>query len=178
MSDGASHGYREANPIKRETPRLTHEDVPRNPMAQALMDQAPKQELKDGGTRKTYSTGAKKEDDSKTDGKGAYHLLPPTAIRRVAEIWRKGAVKYDARNWEKGLPLSRLLDSGLRHAFQYLEGMQDEDHLAQATWNFLALLHTEEMIKRGILPEELDDLPSYKPAHESAEIWRPVKEVE
>jgi len=134
--------------------------------------------LKDGGSRKTYSTGAMKEDDSKTEGKGAFHLLPPTAIRRVAEVWRKGAVKYEARNWEKGLPLSRLLDSGLRHAFQYLEGCQDEDHLAQAAWNFLALLHTEEMIRRGILPTDLNDLPSYKPTNADEDLWRQVDNLE
>lgn len=135
-------------------------------------------DLKDGGSRKTYSTGAQKEDDSKTEGKGAYHLLPPTAINRVAEIWRKGAIKYAARNWEKGLPLTRLLDSALRHSFQYLEGRQDEDHAAQAAWNWLALLHTEEMIKRGILPKELDDLPSYKPVKADPKVWRDPKRAE
>jgi hypothetical protein len=81
-----------------------------------------------------------------------------------------------SRNWEKGIPLSRFVDSGLRHAFQYLEGMQDEDHLAQAAWNFLALLHTEEMIKRGILPEELDDLPNYMPEDADEYLWRKKKE--
>lgn len=152
MSDGISHGYRESHPIKEQescTPIIPEEAIKMS------------KELKDGGSRKTYSTGAQKEDPAQTEGKGAYHLLPPTAINRVAEIWRKGAMKYTARNWEKGLPLSRFIDSGLRHAFQYLEGKEDEDHLAQAAWNFLACLHTEEMIKRGILPEELNDLPGY-----------------
>ena len=131
-----------------------------------------KGDLKDGGTRQTYSTGAQKEDSSKVEGKGRYDLLPPTAIRRVAEIFRKGAMKYANRNWEKGIPLGRLLDSAKRHLDQYQEGMEDEDHLAQAAWNCLTLLHTEEMIKRGILPKELDDLPSYMPVDADPKMWR------
>jgi len=133
-----------------------------------------KGELQDGGTRKTYTTGAQKEDQSATDGKGRYDLLPITAIRRVAEIFRKGAIKYDDRNWEKGLPLSRFLDSAKRHIDQYQEGLEDEDHLAQAAWNLLALLHTEEMIKRGLLPKELDDMPSYMPTDADPEMWRQI----
>ena len=131
-------------------------------------------DLRDGGSRKTYSTGAQKEDQSQTEGKGRYDLLPPTAIRRIAEIFRKGAIKYADRNWEKGLPLSRFLDSAKRHLDQYQEGMQDEDHLAQAAWNLLALLHTEEMIKRGILPKSLDDLPSYMPKDADPDMWRQI----
>ena len=117
--------------------------------------------LKDGGSRKTYSTGAQKEDSSKTEGKGAYHLLPTYPIRRLAEIYRKGAQKYSSRNWEKGIPLSRFLDSAKRHLDKYAEGMMDEEHDAQAFWNIAGLIHTAEMIRRGLLPAELDDLPSY-----------------
>lgn len=117
--------------------------------------------LNDGGSRKTYNTGAQKEDDSKCEGKGAYHLLPQHPIRRVSEIYRKGAIKYAARNWEKGIPISRVLDSAQRHLAQFVEGMEDEDHLHQAIWNLFAISHYLEMIRRGILPAELNDLPSY-----------------
>lgn len=177
MNDGLDHKLRQINlsPEEYTSTEQNITDTKRvsvNSIGEALVTKVRTSDLKDGGTRKIYSTGAQKEDDSQTEGKGAFHLLPPTAIRRVAEIWRKGAIKYAPRNWEKGLPLSRLLDSGLRHAFQYLEGRQDEDHLAQAAWNFLALLHTEEMIKRGILPAELADLPSYKPVDADPSKWR------
>lgn len=118
-------------------------------------------ELRDGGTRETFSTGAQKEDKSKCAGKGAYHLLPQHPIRRVAEIYRKGAIKYAARNWEKGIPLSSILDSAERHLAQFHEGMEDEDHLHQAIWNLFAISHYLEMIRRGELPAEINDLPSY-----------------
>ena len=116
--------------------------------------------LKDGGTRKTYGSGAQKEDSSKTDGKGAFHLLPYFPILRTAEIWRRGAIKYAARNWEKGIALSRFVDSGLRHLGQCgLEGKIDEDHLHQGLWNFMALSWTIDRINRGLLPATLNDLP-------------------
>jgi hypothetical protein len=117
--------------------------------------------LKDGGTRTTYGNGAMKEDSSKTAGKGAFHLLPFLPVLRTSEIWRKGAVKYLPRNWEKGIPLSRFSDSGLRHGTQAtLAGKIDEDHIHQCIWNFMALSWTIDQINRGNLPATLNDLPS------------------
>jgi hypothetical protein len=81
------------------------------------------------------------------------------ALIRLARIYEKGAVKYDDRNWEKGQPLSRYLDSALRHLIQWQLGHEDEDHLAQAAWNVFSLIHTDEMLQQGLLPEELNDLP-------------------
>lgn len=92
-------------------------------------------------------------------GKGRYDLLPTRAMRRLARLFEAGAIKYDSRNWEKGQPLSRYMDSGLRHGFNHLEGLRDEDHLIAAAWNFLCAADTEDRIKAGLLPKELDDLP-------------------
>lgn len=69
-----------------------------------------------------------------------------------------GAVKYGDRNWEKGQPLSRYLDSAIRHLVKFMQGHRDEDHLAAARWNIAGLMHTELMICRGELPSTLDDL--------------------
>ena len=59
--------------------------------------------------------------------------------------------------------LCRYIDSAKRHLDQFLEGNRDEDHAAQALYNLMALIHTEEMIRRGVLPAELNDLPNYLP---------------
>lgn len=114
---------------------------------------------KDSGERETYETGARR--DVRTD-KGRYDLLPPFAMRRVAGVYERGAAKYGDRNYEKGIPLTRYLDSALRHTFQVLEGNLDEDHAAQAAWNLLAFIQTQEMINRDLLPTSLNDLPEYK----------------
>jgi hypothetical protein len=37
--------------------------------------------------------------------------------------------------------------------------VQDEDHLAAAAWNVMAMIHTEERVAAGLLPDGLDDLP-------------------
>jgi len=113
--------------------------------------------LRDTGRRVEFAGGAQRE---MTPGKGRFDLLSPIAIQTVARIMEAGATKYKPRNWEKGLPLSSFLDSGLRHLFQLLEGDEVEDHAGQAAWNILGFIHTREMIRRGVLPPELDDMPS------------------
>jgi hypothetical protein len=114
--------------------------------------------LKDSGERQEFSTGAVRDTQG---GKGRYDLLPASAIFAIARVFEEGAIKYKARNFEKGIPLSRFIDSGLRHIFKHLEGYRDEPHMAQAAWNILAYIHTATMIERGLLPEELNDLPNH-----------------
>jgi len=116
--------------------------------------------MKDSGKRQKFDTGAVREP---TENKGRYDLISPIALKRLAVVYEKGAKKYDDRNWEKGLPLGRYLDSTIRHTQQYIEGYKDEDHLAQAAWNLFCVIHTEEMIKRGLLPKELNNVPNYLP---------------
>lgn len=112
-------------------------------------------ELKDSGNRQKFSTGAQRDIQK---GKGRYDLLPFHALERLARVFEKGAEKYEPQNWRKGIPLSRFLDSGLRHACKGGQGWKDEDHFAQAVWNFMCLIETKFMVDQGLLPKELDDL--------------------
>ena len=111
-------------------------------------------EVKDSGKREVFDTGSRRDDRT---GKGRYDLLCPRFIRRLAQHNENGAAKYGDRNWEKGQPQARMLDSAIRHLFNYLEGMEDEDHLAAAAWNIMAVISQEERIDD--LPPELFDLP-------------------
>ena len=86
-------------------------------------------------------------------------LLPVRALIEVAKVFEAGANKYASRNWEKGINLSRYMDSGLRHAFKWLRGDRDEPHLAMAIWNFMCLQDTQQRIAEGLLPMSLNDLP-------------------
>ena len=113
---------------------------------------------KDSGERRKFNTGAQRD---VVDGKGRYDLISPIMIERLAKLLQRGAEKYNDRNWEKGMPLSVYMDSGMRHLFKFLEGHRDEEHLIAAIWNLQALLHIEEMVMRGVLSEELLDLPNY-----------------
>jgi hypothetical protein len=115
---------------------------------------------KDSGQREEFPTGARRD---VRVGKGRFDLISPMALRRLAGVYERGAAKYGDRNYEKGMPISRYLDSAIRHSFDYLEGKRDEDHLAQAAWNLFAAIHMEEMVERGLLPEEIDDTVDYNP---------------
>ncbi len=112
-------------------------------------------QVEDSGKRQEFNTGSVRDT---REGKGRYDLLPPEAIYRLAVHFANGAVKYGDRNWEKGQPLSRYLDSALRHLFKYLGGSRVEDHLAAAAWNALCCIQTEHWINEGKLPKELDDV--------------------
>ena len=112
--------------------------------------------VKDSGERQEFSTGARRDVQI---GKGRFDLLPVNAIIRLARHFENGAVKYGDRNWEKGIPLSRYFDSMLRHCFKFLGGLEDEDHLSAILWNAACLLETQERIDKGLLPQELNDLP-------------------
>jgi len=116
--------------------------------------------LKDSGKREQFDTGAVRDT---REGKGRYDLISPIALKRLALVYERGASKYKPRNWEAGIPICRCIDSAIRHLEQFKEGYRDEDHLAQAAWNCFSAIHLLEMIDRGLLPKELNDLISYLP---------------
>lgn len=109
--------------------------------------------LPDSGKRVEFDTGAVRDIQ---EGKGRFDLIPPQLLHRIAKLYEKGAIKYDERNWEKGIPVSRCMSSALRHLTKYLEGQQDEDHLASAVFNIAAIMHYEKNNK------DMLDLPWQK----------------
>lgn len=105
-----------------------------------------------------FTSGALR--DSAT-GKPRPDLLSPFATQRRARVMELGAAKYGIRNWEQGMPLSVFLASASRHLNQFMLGETDEDHLAHCAFNLDALMHGQEMLKRGTWPTEYNDLPNY-----------------
>ena len=112
--------------------------------------------VKDSGKRQEFVTGSVRDTNI---GKGRFDLIPPYALLRLAQHYENGAIKYGSRNWELGQPLSRYIDSAMRHLIKVLMGVDDEDHLSAACWNILAIIETQKRIEIGILPKELNDLP-------------------
>ena len=118
--------------------------------------------INDGGRRISYGDGNAIREP--TTGKGRYDLISPFGIDRIAKWYELGAKKYADRNWEKGMPFSRYVDSAKRHLNKYVMGMEDEDHLAAACWNIIAIMHHQELGEM-----QWDDMPHYlreKPADE------------
>lgn len=113
-------------------------------------------ELKDSGSRRKFKTGAVRDGFTL---KGRFDLLAIAGVARQALQMQRGAAKYDARNWELGMPLSVYLNSGLGHILAHVQGFDDEPHLDAAIWNFSCMAETQLRIQMGILPKELDDMP-------------------
>jgi Domain of unknown function (DUF5664) len=111
--------------------------------------------LKDSGTRQEFSSGAVRDCQS---SKGRFDLIPFWPIFAYSAILEAGAQKYAAKNWMKGMPISRYIDSALRHLFKYMSGMRDEPHLWQALWNIAGAVHTQVLIYLKMYPEEFNDL--------------------
>jgi len=109
----------------------------------------------DSGKRQRFPTGSVRDTRA---GKGRYDLLPPEAIHAVALHFERGAKKYGESNWLLGQPLSRYLDSALRHIFHVLAGHHDEPHAEAAAWNLLAFIETRARIKHKRLPKALEDV--------------------
>ena len=66
------------------------------------------------------------------------------------------------------MPISECIESLERHILAYKMGKTDEDHLAAIRVNAGFILHYEEMIKRGLLPAQLDDMPKYEQRKDSS----------
>lgn len=111
--------------------------------------------VKDSGTREQFATGARRDQRA---GKGRYDLIPPESEAARAKILEAGARKYGDRNWEIGMPFSRVFDSLRRHLNQWAAGQTDEDHLAHAAFNLDVLITYTERVKTGKLPAELADM--------------------
>ncbi len=112
-------------------------------------------DLPDSGQREEMPTGSVR--DTRV-GKGRFDLLPPHALKRLAQHFENGAMKYGDNNWLKGQKTSRYYDSAMRHLFAYMEGSREEDHMAAVAWNAMAIIQTQYLISIGKLSKELDDL--------------------
>lgn len=95
---------------------------------------------KDSGKREEFSSGAVRDTQ---EGKPRYSLIPPGPLKRLAEMYARGAEKYDDWNYLKGMPTSRILDSLMRHLEAYRDGDDEEDHLAAICWNAMAIMQFE-----------------------------------
>lgn len=126
--------------------------------------------MHDSGDRQSFETGAVRDSG---DGKTRPDLISPYANEREGEWMRKGSEKYTERNWEKGIPISRCIASLERHLCAYKRGCTAEDHMAAIRTNASFILHYEEMIKRGLLPSSLDDMPKYEQGQEVALDYTP-----
>ena len=113
----------------------------------------------------TFDTGATRSQDK---AHVRYDLISPNALRRIATVCHNGAAKYSPFNYEKGMPISDILNHAIAHIYKYLSGEEsDEDDLAHAFWNLHAAIdmeHRHPTMDHGL-----------RPGHKLSERWRTPK---
>ena len=63
-------------------------------------------------------------------------------LLEVAKHFEEGAKKYGENNWQKGIPVKRYIDSGVRHYLKFLHGDKDEPHDRAFCWNIICAIWT------------------------------------
>jgi hypothetical protein len=82
------------------------------------------------------------------DGKLRFDLIPVTPLKELARVYTIGSVKYDDRNWEKGLSWGRVFAAMMRHGWTWWKGekfdkVDGQHHLASVVWCAFALMEYE-----------------------------------
>lgn len=118
--------------------------------------------LPDTGLRETLVPGgAVREADP---SKPLIGCISPVAKRALGRLMAKAEDKYKAhggcRNWEKGMPVTRVIESIERHIADFQMRDEKEDHLAAIMWNAMVLIHYRDAgTTTGLSWAELDDRP-------------------
>lgn len=92
------------------------------------------------------------------------HLITCSARQRISFVLASDGLELTIagrRNWELGIPIERSFASLKRHVAAFQSGDRSEDNLAAIMCNAMFIMHTEEMVKRGVLPEALIAMPDY-----------------
>lgn len=111
---------------------------------------------KDSGKRKEFNTGMQRDIN---EDKPAFYLITPKLmpykeqmLTRWANLMRRGANKYNDRNWELACTneeLERFKDSAFRHFMQWLLDEDDEDHAAAVFFNIQGAEYVKWRLKNG-----------------------------
>jgi len=109
---------------------------------------------KDSGEREEYASGMVRDT---MKGKPRYDLIPLKPLRRLADLYARGAEKYGDENWllaNSDEELQRFKGSALRHMYQWLEGDTSEDHAIATVWNIFAYLTIEDKLYQELKDDQ------------------------
>lgn len=93
---------------------------------------------KDSGKRVKFTSGFQRDTN---DDKPRYDLIPHESLTRLAELYARGAKKYNDDNWRLAgtePEFKRFRESAYRHFIQWFRGDQDEDHASAIVFNIFA----------------------------------------
>lgn len=93
---------------------------------------------KDSGKRIKFNSGFQRDTN---EDKPRYDLIPHECLTRLAELYTRGAQKYDDNNWklaDSEQEYKRFKESAYRHFIQWFRNDQDEDHASAVVFNIFA----------------------------------------
>lgn len=78
-----------------------------------------------------------------------FDLIPAAALMHLAELYGKGAEKYEDRNWERGYRYGLSFGAMQRHLWafwngEYIDPESGLPHLAHAAWHCMTLMQFSE----------------------------------
>lgn len=84
----------------------------------------------------------------KDEGKPRTDLIPTDALLELSKLYAVGATKYADRNWERGMPFSKVYGPLTRHLFKWWMGENIDSesglsHMTHVAWNAIALMTYE-----------------------------------
>ena len=95
-------------------------------------------------------------------GKSQWSLVDFKSLEPMVEVLEFGARKYAKDNWKKGMPVSQVIESMLRHTFSLLSG---ETHDKESLIHHIGHIQCNAMFIAYILREkpEFNDLANDLP---------------
>ncbi len=108
-----------------------------------------KYQTKDSGKRVKFKSGFQRDVNF---GKPRFDLIPTELLTRLADLYTRGADKYDPQNWRKAETeeeINRFKESAWRHFVAWSAGQEDEDHGIATIWNIMSYeWHTKHKNER------------------------------
>lgn len=104
--------------------------------------------------RVTSSTGGQKGTKP-----ARFDLLPPEVLFADAELYAKGAEKYDEHNWTRGYPWSLSFAAMMRHAWAFWNG-EDDDPETGCPHMTSVRFHAAALIYFATHHQQFDDRPN------------------
>lgn len=75
-----------------------------------------------------------------------FDLIPPLAIRRLADVYGEGAVTYGENEYlSRILKASNVINHMVNHLLLFMAGDKKEDHAAKVAWGAFTLMVLEEL---------------------------------
>jgi len=118
---------------------------------------------KDSGERVQFDGGMTRDTNS---GKPRFDLTMPEGvpyneqlITRFARLMARGAIKYNARNWEKAEgkeEFDRFKESAFRHFMQWYCDETDEDHAVAVLFNIMGAETVSYKLKNTSLYDSIE----------------------